>query len=138
MKIGDRSPKNGREARRKNARTDHRSARAHGFRGAALDVVGRLVQPGLRDRAQTAEDAGEFGTLENGGAHREADLAVRGLHGHRLQVGVLKAILLGGAELPLTGVPVPNVLGVVGALPADLTDFSHDKSSVANAYYGRS
>jgi len=85
----------------------------------------RLLQPCLGDRLQAAENFVERTGLHHRRGNFQADIAGLGLDRNDLQVGVLASILLRSAELPLTGVAVPNVLCVISRFSAYLTNLSH-------------
>lgn len=52
---------------------------------------------------------------------------MRSLDGHDLKIRQLEAILFRSTEFPGPRVSVPNVLGRIAFLTADLTDFRHDR-----------
>lgn len=78
-----------------------------------LDAVSGLLQPGLGNRLQSAKDSSKLWALEHAGGNRDPLLALGRVDGHSLEVGLLPAVLVGGAELPRR-VAVPDVLGSVG------------------------
>lgn len=89
-------------------------------------MIAGFLQPLFRNRLDPAEHAGKFFALKNRRGDREPDDAIRGLNADALKVHVLRSILLGSAELPLTRMAVANVLRVVRLLSANLTYLGHD------------
>ena len=81
-------------------------------------VVVRFLHPSFGHWLESAKDHIEGFAFQNRSSDGKGDRSVSGLNLDRLQVWRLQAILLWGAELPLTRMTVPNVLRIICFLSA--------------------
>jgi len=88
-------------------------------------IVAGLFEPALGDGFKSGNDARELGAFEHRCGHEQSDHPVGALNPYGLQIRLLETVLLGCSEFPLARVTMPNMLGVVRLLAADLTDPCH-------------
>lgn len=94
-------------------------------RNAFLNLVAWFFEPIFRHRFASCDHCGEVGTFEGFCADLQSYTTIRGLDGNLLEVGKLGAAFLRRTKLPLPRVSVPNMLGSVAFLSADLTNLRH-------------